>query len=55
LSFNEFYGDIEELFLHPKFSKIEKMKTIESTFMTESGLQAESNDQNLLGRIFVLY
>ena len=41
---NEFYGDIEELFLNPKFSKIEKIKTIGATFMAASGLQNESDD-----------
>lgn len=41
---NEFYGDIEELFLDPKFSKIEKIKTIGSTFMAASGLQNDSDD-----------
>ncbi|CAF1221218.1 unnamed protein product [Rotaria magnacalcarata] len=45
---NEFYGDIEELFLNPRFSKIEKIKTIGATFMAASGLQADSNDQNSL-------
>jgi adenylate cyclase 9 len=29
---NEFYGDIEELFLDPRFSKIEKIKTIGPTY-----------------------
>jgi adenylate cyclase 9 len=47
---NEFYGDIEELFLEPRFSKIEKIKTIGSTFMSASGLQADSNDENQLGK-----
>ncbi|CAF4757712.1 unnamed protein product [Rotaria sp. Silwood1] len=45
---NEFYGDIEELFLEPRFSKIEKIKTIGSTFMAASGLQTDSDDQNPL-------
>jgi adenylate cyclase 9 len=44
---NEFYGDIEELFLDPRFSKIEKIKTIGSTFMAASGLQSDENDQSL--------
>ncbi len=48
---NEFYGDIEELFLDPRFSKIEKIKTIGSTFMAASGLQTDINDQNPLGKI----
>ncbi|CAF5099552.1 unnamed protein product, partial [Rotaria sp. Silwood1] len=39
---NEFYGDIEELFLDPRFSNIEKIKTIGATFMAASGLQTES-------------
>ncbi|CAF4779348.1 unnamed protein product, partial [Rotaria sp. Silwood2] len=39
---NEFYGDIEELFLDPRFSKIEKIKTIGSTFMAASGSQTDS-------------
>jgi len=45
---NEFYGDIEELFLDPKFTKIEKIKTIGSTFMAASGLQNDSDDENNL-------
>jgi adenylate cyclase 9 len=45
---NEFYGDIEELFLDPRFSKIEKIKTIGATFMAASGLQTDENDQNPL-------
>ncbi len=45
---NEFYGDIEELFLDPRFSKIEKIKTIGATFMAASGLQTDANDQNPL-------
>ncbi len=48
---NEFYGDIEELFLDPRFSKIEKIKTIGSTFMAASGLQTDSDDENSLGKI----
>ena len=47
---NEFYGDIEELFLDPRFSKIEKIKTIGSTFMAASGLQADSQDETSLGQ-----
>ena len=46
---NEFYGDIEELFLDKRFAKIEKIKTIGSTFMAASGLQTDSNAQNQLG------
>ena len=49
---NEFYGDIEELFLDKRFAKIEKIKTIGSTFMVASGLQTDSNDQNPLGSSF---
>jgi adenylate cyclase 9 len=45
---NEFYGDIEELFLDPRFAKIEKIKTIGATFMAASGLQTDENDQNPL-------
>ena len=51
---NEFYGDIEELFLDPRFSKIEKIKTIGSTFMAASGLQTDSNDENPLESIYDL-
>lgn len=47
---NEFYGDIEELFLNPRFSKIEKIKTIGATFMAASGLQTDSIDENSLGK-----
>ena len=47
---NEFYGDIEELFLDPRFSKIEKIKTIGSTFMAASGLQADCQDETSLGQ-----
>lgn len=47
---NEFYGDIEELFLDPRFAKIEKIKTIGSTFMAASGLQTDSKDENSLGK-----
>ncbi|CAF4312224.1 unnamed protein product, partial [Didymodactylos carnosus] len=36
---NEFYGDIEELFLSKRFERIEKIKTIGSTYMAASGLQ----------------
>ncbi|CAF3160389.1 unnamed protein product [Rotaria socialis] len=43
---NEFYGDIEELFVDPRFSNIEKIKTIGATFMAASGLQTDSNDEN---------
>ncbi|CAF0948730.1 unnamed protein product [Rotaria sordida] len=43
---NEFYGDIEELFLEPRFAKIEKIKTIGATFMAASGLQTDVDDQN---------
>jgi len=50
---NEFYGDIEELFLDPRFSKIEKIKTIGSTFMAASGLQTDAHDQNPLGKILL--
>lgn len=46
---NEFYGDIEELFLDKRFEKIEKIKTIGATFMVASGLQTDSNDENPLG------
>ncbi|CAF4719885.1 unnamed protein product [Rotaria sp. Silwood2] len=49
---NEFYGDIEELFLDRRFLKIEKIKTIGSTFMAASGIQTDSNDQKPLGKIF---
>jgi adenylate cyclase 9 len=42
---NESYGDIEELFLDPRFSKSEKIKTIGSTFMAASGLQTDLNNQ----------
>lgn len=55
---NEFYGDIEELFLDKRFAKIEKIKTIGSTFMAASGLQADLNDENSLGKnpfYFILY
>ncbi len=53
---NKFYGDIEELFLHPRFSNIEKIKTIGSTFMATSGLQTESDDpQMIFVRIFILF
>ncbi|CAF3088149.1 unnamed protein product [Rotaria sp. Silwood2] len=45
---NEFYGDIEELFLDRRFLKIEKIKTIGSTFMAASGIQTDSNDQKPL-------
>ncbi|CAF2587854.1 unnamed protein product [Rotaria sp. Silwood2] len=45
---NEFYGDIEELFLDPRFSNIEKIKTIGATFMAASGLQTDSNHLNSL-------
>jgi len=48
---NEFYGDIEELFLDPRFSKIEKIKTIGATFMAASGLQTDVNDQNPLDSV----
>ena len=49
---NEFYGDIEELFLHERFSKIEKIKTIGATFMAASGLQTDAtNDPQSLGKI----
>jgi adenylate cyclase 9 len=51
---NEFYGDIEELFLDPRFAKIEKIKTIGSTFMAASGLQADSDDEHQLGKILIL-
>lgn len=48
---NEFYGDIEELFLNPRFSKIEKIKTIGSTFMAASGLRTDTtNDPQSLGK-----
>ncbi|UJR20313.1 hypothetical protein I4U23_023444 [Adineta vaga] len=52
---NEFYGDIEELFLDPRFSKIEKIKTIGSTFMAASGLQTDVNDQNPLDSVCDLF
>ncbi|CAF3229358.1 unnamed protein product [Rotaria sp. Silwood2] len=48
---NDFYGDIEELFLDPRFSEIEKIKTIGTTFMAASGLQTDENDQNPLGSV----
>ncbi len=51
---NEFHGDIEELFLDPRFSEIEKIKTIGATFMATSGLQTDENDQNPIGRISIL-
>ncbi|CAF1037346.1 unnamed protein product [Adineta steineri] len=51
---NEFYGDIEELFLDPRFSKIEKIKTIGATFMAASGLQTDVNDQNPLESVYSL-
>ncbi|CAF1003008.1 unnamed protein product, partial [Didymodactylos carnosus] len=41
---NEFYGDIEELFLSKRFERIEKIKTIGSTYMAASGLQGESGN-----------
>jgi adenylate cyclase 9 len=47
---NEFYGDIEELFLQTRFEKIEKIKTIGSTYMAASGLQ---NEENQLRKIFI--
>jgi adenylate cyclase 9 len=48
---NEFYGDIEELFLDKRFAKIEKIKTIGSTFMAASGLQSHSDGDDIeLGR-----
>lgn len=47
---NEFYGDIEELFLNPKFSKIEKIKTIGATFMAASGLRSDPNDEQPLSK-----
>jgi hypothetical protein len=50
---NEFYGDIEELFLQTRFSKIEKIKTIGSTYMAASGLQNDSNEENQLRKIFI--
>ena len=50
---NEFYGDIEELFLDKRFSKIEKIKTIGSTYMAASGLQTDSDDENQLRKIFL--
>jgi adenylate cyclase 9 len=50
---NEFYGDIEELFLQERFSKIEKIKTIGSTYMAASGLQNDSNEENQLRKIFI--
>jgi hypothetical protein len=31
------------------------MKTIGSTFMAAFGLKTESNDQNPLGKIFILF
>jgi adenylate cyclase 9 len=49
---NEFYGDIEELFLGPRFSKIEKIKTIGATFMAASGLQTDVDNENSLGKVF---
>ena len=52
---NEFYGDIEELFLESRFSKIEKIKTIGATFMAASGLQTDSKDQNSLGKIVFVF
>jgi len=51
---NEFYGDIEELFLDPQFSKIEKINTIGATFMPASGLQIDSDEENSLGKFFSL-
>ena len=50
---NEFYGNIEELLLYPRFSKIEKMKTIGLIFMAASGLQTDANGQNQLGQILI--
>ena len=47
---NEFYGDIEELFLDPRFSKIEKIKTIGATFMAASGLRNDPNDEQPLSK-----
>ncbi|CAF1102471.1 unnamed protein product [Adineta steineri] len=51
---NEFYGDIEELFLDQRFSKIEKIKTIGATFMAASGLQTQSNQQDQLQSVYDL-
>jgi adenylate cyclase 9 len=52
---NEFYGDIEELFLDPRFSKIEKIKTIGATFMAASGLQNDANHENSLGKNKIIF
>jgi adenylate cyclase 9 len=47
---NEFYRDLEELLLDPRFSKIEKIKTIGATYMAASGIQTDSNDENSVGK-----
>jgi hypothetical protein len=48
---NEFDGDIEELFLDPRFAKIEKIKNMRATLMVASDLQTDSNGQNPLGKV----
>jgi hypothetical protein len=49
-NFKWIYGDIEELFLDPRFSKIKKIKTIRATYMAAYDLQTGSNDENSLGK-----
>jgi len=46
----EFYRDLEELLLDPRFSKIEKIKTIGAIYMAASGIQTDSNDENSVGK-----
>ncbi|RDD47118.1 Adenylate cyclase type 2 [Trichoplax sp. H2] len=42
---NEIFIDFDELLLKPKFSQIDKIKTINSTYMAASGLQPTTNEE----------
>ncbi|XP_048211602.1 adenylate cyclase type 7 isoform X3 [Perognathus longimembris pacificus] len=43
---NEIIADFDELLLKPKFSGVEKIKTIGSTYMAAAGLSAPSGNEN---------
>lgn len=43
---NEIIADFDELLLKPKFSSVEKIKTIGSTYMAAAGLSAPSGHEN---------
>lgn len=43
---NEIIADFDELLLKPKFSSVEKIKTIGSTYMAAAGLSVPSGHEN---------